>query len=139
MALSPSLTRLIAALGLAVGLYFLRVHGHAYRIPQFDIAYGVPLLRAAVVYFVVALLLRARPQKQVAIVAAVVCALVEVSKLSHTPALDIFRLTEAGAWLMGRAFSWWSFLAYAAGLAVALGLDALLLRFSGQKSRGRRR
>lgn len=139
MALSPSIPRLVAALGLAVGLYFLRSHGHAHRIPQFDITYGAPLLRAAIVYFIVALLLRTRPQKQIAIVAALVCALVEVSKLSHTPALDVFRLTQAGAWLVGRAFSWWNFLAYAAGLALALGLDALLLRFGGPKSRGRRR
>ena len=56
MALSPSITRLVAALCLVAVLYLLRSHGHAYRIPQFDITYGAPLLRAAIVYFVVALL-----------------------------------------------------------------------------------
>jgi hypothetical protein len=139
MALSPSITRFAAALGLAAGLYFLRSHGHAYGISKLYVTFGGSALRAGIVYFLVALLLRARPQRQVLIIAALVCALVEASKLSHTPALDIFRLTQAGAWLMGGAFSGWTLLAYAAGLALALGLDALLLRLGAQKSRGRRR
>ncbi len=95
------------------------------------------------VYFIVALLLRERPPRQILFIAALVCALVEVSKLIHTPALDVFRLTAAGKWLLGRYFSGWDFLAYAVGLALALGLDILLAgllpKLWPKKSRARRR
>jgi hypothetical protein len=84
-------------------------------------------------------LLRSRPQNQIRFIAALVCALVEASKLSHTPALDVFRLTSVGAWLLGKSFSTWNFGAYAVGLAVAFGLDAVLAGNPFQKSRRRRR
>jgi hypothetical protein len=100
-------------------------------------------LWAAAIYFVVALLLRSRPRKQVFVVAAALCVVIEASKLSHTPALDIFRLTPVGAWVLGRLFAWSNFAAYAAGLTAALGLDALAAggfrNPFAKKSRGRRR
>ncbi|HME84354.1 MAG TPA: DUF2809 domain-containing protein, partial [Roseiarcus sp.] len=52
--------------------------------------------------------LRSRPQNQILFIAALVCALVETSKLSHTPALDVFRLTPVGSWLLGKNFSAWN-------------------------------
>jgi hypothetical protein len=131
--------RLIAALVVIAGGAYLRLHGLTHKIPVFYVHYGYLALWAAMVYFVVALLLRSRPQDQVLFIAALICALVEVSKLSHTPALDVFRLTPVGAWLLGRIFSAWNFLAYGVGLAVARGLDALLAGVLFKKSRGRRR
>ena len=127
-------TRLIAAIVIIAGGVFLRRYGHCVTFPAFAVKYGGSALWAAMIYFLVALLLRARPQRQILIIAALVCALVEVSKLSHTPALDIFRMTTAGAWLLGRVFSGWNFVAYAVGLALALGLDALLSRGWAKKS-----
>lgn len=136
---SPPIKRLAAALLVIAGGFWLRHHGFGHHIPGFYVKYGGAMLWAAMVYFLVALLLRRRPQRQIIAIAALVCALIEVSKLSHTTALDIFRMTEAGAWLLGRIFSPWNFLAYAAGLALAFGLDALLARIGAQKSRPRGR
>ncbi|WP_294532120.1 DUF2809 domain-containing protein [uncultured Rhodoblastus sp.] len=131
--------RLLLALAVIAGGAWLRLHGSSHHIPASYIHYGYWALWAALVYFLVALLLRSRPQNQILFVAALVCVLVEVSKLSHTPALDVFRLTPVGAWLLGKVFSYWNFLAYGAGLAAAFGLDALFAGNFIKKSRGRRR
>jgi hypothetical protein len=131
--------RLLVALVVIAGGVYLRLHGVAHKIPAFYFHYGYLALWAATIYFVVALLLRSRPPSLILFIAALVCVLVEVSKLSHTPALDVFRLTPVGAWLLGKVFSYWNFLAYAVGLATAFGLDALLARTPSKKSRGRRR
>ena len=133
---SLPLKRVFALACVIAGGVLIRGYGPAYKIPGFYVKYGGSVLWAAMIYFLVALLLRTRPQRQVLVVAALVCALVEALKLAHTPALDIFRMTRAGIWLLGRVFSGWNFLAYALGLALALGLDALLI---GRKSGGRRR
>ena len=131
--------RFVATLLVIAGGVYLRLHGLAHHIPAFYVHYGYLALWAAMVYFLVALLLRSRPPNQILFVAALVCALVEASKLSHTPALDVFRLTLVGSWLLGKGFSYWNFLAYAVGLATAFGLDALLSGNLFKKSRGRRR
>ena len=55
--------------------------------------------------------------------AVAVAALVELSRLAHAPALDAFRLTAAGALLLGRVFSPWNLLCYAAGIAAAWAWD----------------
>jgi ABC-type Na+ efflux pump permease subunit len=128
--------RVIALACIIAGGVLIRGYGHGFKIPAFYVKYGGSVLWAAMIYFLVALLLRTRPQRQVLVVAVLVCALVEALKLAHTPALDVFRMTRAGIWLLGRVFSGWNFLAYAVGLALALGLDALLI---GKKSGGRRR
>jgi hypothetical protein len=56
-----------------------------------------------------------------AALAIAVC--VELVRLVHTPWLDALRLTTAGALLLGRIFSVWNMVAYAAGILCALGLD----------------
>jgi hypothetical protein len=136
---SQPVKRVIALACIIAGGIFVRGYGTAWKIPAFYAKYGGSVLWAAMIYFLVALLLRARPQKQVLFVAALVCALVEVTKLTHTPALDVFRMTRAGIWLLGTVFSGWNFLAYALGLGLALGLDALLIGGAFRKSRSRRR
>lgn len=44
----------------------------------------------------------------------------------HTPWLDAFRLTAAGALLLGRIFSPWNLVAYVTGIVVGVWLDRLL-------------
>jgi hypothetical protein len=121
----------------------LRRYGHAQGLSPFAIRMIAAALWAAALYFVVALLLRSRPLKQIFIVAVVLCAAIELSKLSHTPALDIFRLTPVGAWVLGRIFAWIHFAAYGAGLVGAFGIDFLFANGVRNpfrtKSRGRRR
>jgi hypothetical protein len=114
----------------------LRGYGPHFGVPAFPVKYGGSALWAAMFYFFIALLLRARPREQVLYIAALLCALIEFVKLVHTPALDVFRLTSAGAWTLGRVFSPWNFLAYGAGIAGAYGLDKL---FEPRKKSGRRR
>jgi hypothetical protein len=139
--------RFLALLAMIAMNIVLRRYGQAHGLSPFMVRLGAGALWAAAIYFVVALLLRSRPRKQVFIVAAALCALIELSKLSHTPALDILRLTPVGAGVLGRIFAWTNFAAYAAGLIGALGLDGLAadgLRNPfrnpfGKTSRGRRR
>ena len=97
--------RFLALVAMVAMAIVLRRYGPAHGLSPFTVRLGAGALWAAAIYFVVALLLRSRPRKQVFIVAAVLCALIELSKLSHTPALDIFRLTPVGAWVLGRIFS----------------------------------
>ena len=60
-------------------------------------------------------------------IAAVIAVGVELFRLVHTPWLDSFRLTMAGALLLGRIFSPWDILAYAVGIALGALLDNLVL------------
>jgi hypothetical protein len=48
---------------------------------------------------------------------------VELFRLVHAPWLDAFRLTTAGALLLGRVFSPWDVLAYGVGIALGMLLD----------------
>lgn len=123
---APPARRFVVLLLLVAAAIVLRRYGPAHGLSPFAIRMGAGALWAATIYFVLALLLRSRPHKQVMLAAAVLCAAIEFSKLSHTPALDIFRLTPVGAWVLGRLFAWTNFAAYAAGLAGAFGLDAIL-------------
>lgn len=121
---APPARRFVVLLLLIAAGIVLRRYGPAHGLSPFAIRMGAGAFWAATIYFVIALLLRARPRQQILAVAAIICVAIEFSKLSHTPALDIFRLTPVGAWALGRLFSWMNFLAYAAGLIAAFGLDA---------------
>jgi hypothetical protein len=68
----------------------------------------------------------------IALIAAVIAVAVERFRLIHTPALDAFRLTLAGALLFGRIYSAWDMLAYGVGIAFAVALD----RFAAWRSTG---
>ncbi len=136
MTLALPVKRAIALALTIAGGVFLRAYGGASGVPAFWVKYGGSALWAAMFYFLVALLLRNRPRDQALYVAALLCALIEFLKLVHTPALDVFRMTAAGAWTLGKIFSPWNFLAYGAGLAGAYGLDGL---FAPKKSARRRR
>lgn len=85
------------------------------------------------VYFAVALLLRG-PTHRIAAVSAVIALVVEVSRLHHTPWLDDFRLTTAGALLLGRHFSFWNIAAYLIGIGLGVGVDGFLARRAPQKA-----
>ena len=55
----------------------------------------------------------------------VIAVVVEFSRLVHAPWLDAFRLTTAGALLLGRIFSPWNMVAYAVGILFGVWLDRL--------------
>nr|WP_246798253.1 DUF2809 domain-containing protein [Rhizobium leguminosarum] len=96
----------------------LRRFGYAANLPFIVVKYGRSALWGTMVYLLVALI--AAKSRPAAIVTALLSAIsVELLRLYHTPWLDAFRLTTAGALLLGRVFSLWNMLAYAIGIAAA--------------------
>jgi hypothetical protein len=108
----------IIASGLA-----LRRFGLGLGIPVFFVKYGGSLLWAAMVFFLVALAASSLKRPGIALIAASIAIGVELFRLVHAPWLDAFRLTIAGALLLGRVFSPWNMLAYAIGIVLAMLLD----------------
>ena len=125
-AIAPLRTSLIrAALALIViacGLS-LRWYGFPLGLPAFVVKYGGSLLWATMVFLLAGALLPRLTRTQIAAVAAIIAIVVEFSRLVHTPWLDAFRLTTAGALLLGRIFSLWNVVAYAMGIAFGVWID----------------
>lgn len=128
----------IRRLGIAVGIIAcglaLRLGGYDIGLPYLLVKYGGSALWGAMVFFLLATLLPRQPLARLAILAIVVAALTEFSRLYHAPWLDAFRLTLAGALLLGRIFSWWNILAYALGIVLAAIFEARRLARSGHPS-----
>lgn len=110
----------IIILGLA-----LRHFGPGVGIPASIVKYGGSILWGAMVFFLAAIALPRFSRLPIAGISALIAVSVELFRLMHTPWLDDFRLTLAGALLLGRIFSVWNILAYGAGILLALGLDRL--------------
>ncbi|MFN3719070.1 MAG: DUF2809 domain-containing protein [Rhizobium rhizophilum] len=121
----------IRRLGIALAIIacgvVLRLGGYDIGLPYLLIKYGGSTLWGAMVFFLLATLLPRQPLVRVALIAIVVAALTEFSRFYHTPWLDAFRLTLAGALLLGRIFSWWNIAAYTLGIVLAALVEALLL------------
>jgi hypothetical protein len=133
---SASLRRTGVSLGLALtaialGLA-LRAYGRGLGLPASIVKYGGSVLWAAMVYFLLAALLPYLSRSRLVLIAFVVAVLVELIRLVNTPWLDDFRLTLAGALLLGRIFSLWNILAYAAGIALGGGIDQTIESISSR-------
>ena len=115
----------LALLVIACGLS-LRWYGFPLGLSAFVVKYGGSALWATMVFLLVGVVLpRLRPT-QIAALAAMIAVVVEFSRLVHAPWLDAFRLTTAGALLLGRIFSLWNLVAYAAGIGVGVWIDRLI-------------
>jgi len=97
-------------------------------LPEPIVRYGGSFLWAFMVYFLIAAVLANRHPTVLACLAGLIESLVELSRLYHTPGLDAFRLTLAGALLLGRVFNPWHFLVYWLAVAIAALLDHFLIR-----------
>lgn len=117
-------------LTIACGLA-LRRFGYEASLPFAIVKYGGSILWGGMVYWLFAMMFVRVRSLQVAAVALILAMAVEFFRLWHTLALDAFRLTTAGALLLGRVFSLWNILAYAVGIAVALAIDRALSRTGG--------
>jgi len=106
----------------------LRGLGLRLGLPAFIVKYGGSVLWGTMVYFLVAIAASHLSRRSIALISAVIAVAVELFRLVHTPALDAFRLTLAGALLLGRIFSPWDMIAYGVGIVLAIGLDRLALR-----------
>ncbi|WP_342733511.1 DUF2809 domain-containing protein [Bradyrhizobium sp. B117] len=120
-----SLTRAALALVVIACGLSLRWYGFPLGLPAFVVKYGGSLLWATMVLLLVGVLLPRLSRAQIAAIAVVIAVVIEFSRLVHTPWLDGFRITTAGALLLGRIFSLWNLVAYAIGIAVGVWIDRL--------------
>ncbi|MCJ2090408.1 DUF2809 domain-containing protein [Methylobacterium sp. E-005] len=97
-------------------------------LPRFALKYGGSLLWASMVYSLSAALLPRWSIAATATVAGLVALSIELLRLYHQPWLDAFRLTLPGALLLGRIFSPWNLVAYAAGIRAAAWCEWLIAR-----------
>ena len=104
----------------------LRRFGYAANLSFAVVKYGGSILWGAMVYWLLATIFVSSRPFRIAAVALILAVAVELFRLWHTPTLDAFRLTTAGALLLGRVFSLWNIAAYATGIAAALALDRIL-------------
>jgi|SRR6185312_3459159 len=93
------------------------------HLPPFLYKYGGSMLWAAMVYWLVAALLPRLSTARVAGLAAAIAALVECSRLIHTPGLDAFRVTLAGKLILGRFFSGKDIVAYWLAIFACAAVD----------------
>jgi Protein of unknown function (DUF2809) len=122
LAVRPGLCLAIIACGLA-----LRRFGFGLGLPSVVVKYGGSILWGTMVFFLIAMLARHWSRWRIAATSAAIAIGVELFRLVHTPWLDGFRLTIAGALLLGRIFSPWDMLAYGAGIGVGILLDRLAM------------
>jgi hypothetical protein len=116
----------------------LRGFGLGLGLPSFFVKYGGSLLWGAMVFFLVAIAAPRLSCWPIALVAAAIAIGVELFRLVHAPWLDAFRLTPAGALLLGRIFSPWNLLAYGAGIFLAGLLDGCAMRAFARATRDAR-
>jgi hypothetical protein len=132
MAYSSISGALVARICLCVAIIMsgltLRRFGFGLGLPAIIVKYGGSVLWGAMVFFIVAIAAPRRSRQYVALISAVIAVCVELFRLVHAPWLDDFRLTLAGALLLGRIFSAWDILAYGAGIGFAMGLDRLVAK-----------
>lgn len=115
--------RLAAVLVVIAAGLALRHFGYAVDLPFVVVKYGGSALWGAMVYLLAALVLGRSPRAVIAVMALFIAISVELFRLYHTPGLDAFRLTTAGALLLGRIFSLWNILAYPIGIGAAWAFD----------------
>jgi hypothetical protein len=104
-------------------------------LPYIVVRYGGSFLWAFMLYFLFAALLANRRPWTLALLAGVFESLVEFSRLYHTPGFDAFRLTLAGALLLGRVFNVWHLLVYWAAVGLAALLDGVVIRRGSESQR----
>jgi hypothetical protein len=125
------IVRALLCLSIMAGGLALRGVGLNLGLPAFVVKYGGSLLWGTMVFFLVAIAAPSLTRWSVVTIAAVIAVGVELFRLVHTPWLDSFRLTLAGALLLGRIFSAWDILACAIGIALGALLDHLVLAIVG--------
>ena len=130
-------------LGLALAVIvlglLLRFYGPGLGLPAPVVKYGGSVLWGTMVFFMAAALRPRLPRSWIALLAMAVAVVVELIRLVHTPWLDNFRLTLAGALLLGRIFSVWNIVAYAAGIALGVALDRKISVIASEAKQSRTR
>jgi len=120
---AASLIRACLCLAIIVSGLGLRGFGLGLGLPAFFVKYGGSVLWGTMVFFSVAIAARGQSRPRIALISASIAVCVELFRLVHAPWLDAFRLTIAGALLLGRIFSPWNVLAYGVGIVLGMLLD----------------
>ena len=126
------MARICAALAVIAAGLALRRFGFSLGLPASVVKYGGSMLWGTMVFFLVAIPASVQPRWKIALISIAIAIGVELFRRVHTPWLDDFRLTTAGALLLGRVFSPWNMLAYAVGIMLGMVLDPS--RFSPPRS-----
>jgi hypothetical protein len=124
---TASIIRAGLCLGVIVCGLALRRFGFGFGLPSSVVKYGGSMLWGTMIFFLVAMIIFRSPRWHIASIAAVIAIGVELFRLVHAPWLDAFRLTLAGALLLGRIFSPWNMLAYGVGIGFGIILDRLAM------------
>jgi uncharacterized protein DUF2809 len=119
----PLVARICLCVAIIISGLTLRRFGFGLGLPAIIVKYGGSILWGSMVFFIVAIAAPRRSRQHVALISAVIAVCVELFRLVHAPWLDDFRLTLAGAVLLGRIFSAWDILAYGAGIGLGMLLD----------------
>ena len=90
--------------------------------------YGGSILWAGMVYFGLRALFPSPRAVRVAVFAAILTALGELTQLVSMPGFDELRATPIGHLMFGRTFDWPDIAAYWIGIGLAAAGDALVLR-----------
>ena len=122
---ASSIVRAGLCLAIMITGLALRGFGLSFGLPALVVKYGGSVLWATMVFFLVAIAAPHRSRRSIALMTAAIAICVELFRLVHAPWLDAFRLTLAGALLLGRIFSLWNLLAYGVGIVLGVGLDRL--------------
>jgi hypothetical protein len=117
----------------------LRGFGLGLGVPAFVVKYGGSMLWGAMVFFLLAIAAPRLSRGSIALIATSIAVCVELFRLVHAPWLDAFRLTMAGALLLGRVFSPWNILTYGVGIVLGMILDRFgILTFAKTRLPARR-
>jgi hypothetical protein len=120
---ATSLIRACLCLAIIVSGLGLRGFGLGLGLPASVVKYGGSVLWGTMVFFLVAMAAPSLSRQRIALISAAIAVCVELFRLVHAPWLDAFRLTLAGALLLGRIFSLWDGLAYGVGIVLGMLLD----------------
>src|SRR5882724_12228940 len=121
--LGALIARICLCLAIVISGLALRRFGIGLGLPATIVKYGGSILWGSMVFFIIAIAAPRRSRQYVALISAAIAICVELFRLVHAPWLDDFRLTLAGALLLGRIFSAWDILAYGAGIGLGMLLD----------------
>jgi hypothetical protein len=117
------IARLCAAVVVIAAGRALRRFGLGLGLSPSVVKYGGSMLWGTMVFFLVSICASRQPRWKIALISVAIAIGVELFRLVHAPWLDDFRLTPAGALLLGRVFSPWNMAAYAAGIVLGMALD----------------
>jgi hypothetical protein len=123
--ISPVIVRIGLCASIIVSGLALRRYGLGLGLPGPIVKYGGSVLWGTMVFFLAGIAAPRLSPRTIILISAAIAICVELFRLVHAPWLDDFRLTLAGALLLGRVFSAWDILAYGGGIVLAAGLDRL--------------